>query len=208
MTSNDPFVERVKHEFVPRLRAQGFRGSFPRLQRVSGDLVHEIEIQGWKYGGQRTINLSLGFTFIQPAPVNKTYATEYSYRIGTSDGRDRWWNYSTHDTQECVTRADEMIEVFDRESPSFFERFATFPDSFAHFSPTDFVDAPQSYLLPRVGGGRMIARDCWIFTQIWEHLDDRERAAEFARIGLEHIGSAGGLRKIFENAISNAEIVG
>lgn len=208
MPGEDPFVQQIKHVLVPRLRDEGFRGSFPRFQRVTNELVHEVDVQGWRYGGQRTINLSLGFTFIESHLHGKYYETEYSYRIGTSGGRDIWWQYSKLDTAECVKRADAMIDVFHREAPSFFARFNSFPDSFTHFSPSDFVDAPQSYLPPRIGGGRMVARDCWIFTQLWQHLGDRQRAADFAKMGIEHIGNAGALRKTFEQAISDAEIVG
>ena len=54
----------------------------------------------------------------------------------------------------------------------------------------------------------MVARDCWVFTQVWQHLGDQQRAAEFARMGLEYVGNARALRKTFAQAISDAEIVG
>ena len=132
MPKPDLFVKHIKDKLVPRIRQGGFRRGFPRFQRITDELVHEIDIQGCRYGGQRTINLSIGFTFVQSPSTTKHYPIEYSYRIGTSGGHDKWWRYSKLNLAECVTLADEMIAVFDREAPSFFARFDNFPDSFAN----------------------------------------------------------------------------
>jgi hypothetical protein len=201
---DDTFITRTKEILVPALRDDGFRGSFPKFVRITGDLIHEVCVQGWRYGGERTINLSIGFTFIQPYSSNlRNPDTEYSYRIGTSNGRDRWWRYANLDDTAASELADEMVSVFHAEAPTFFERFAAFPDSFIGYSPHDFVNAPLSSLPPRIGGGRLIARDCWVFMQIWQQLDNDERAAEFAETGLEHIGNASHLKADFMHAISS-----
>src|SRR5207245_623684 len=155
-------------------------------------------VQGWRYGGERTVNLSFGFTFIQPAHADPTAPeTEYSYRIGTSSGRDRWWQYGSASEAEAIALADDMIFVYRAEGPVFFQRFKAFPDSFVHLTAEDFVEAPLSYLPPRIGGGRSVARDCWVFMRLWLHLRDEKRAKEFAKTGLQHVGKAKSLELDF-----------
>jgi len=198
MATADPFLLRVKSILVPELTIAGFTGRFPNFRRFRGELIQEVQVQGWRHGGERTVNLSFGFTFIQPAYASPTAPeTEYSYRIGTHTGGDRWWRYASASEAEAMALADDMISVYRAEAPSFFERFREFSASFTHFSPEDFVEAPLSDLPPRIGGGRCVARDCWVFMHLWRHLGDRSRAGAFARTGLQHIGKAKALEADF-----------
>ena len=205
MVTTDPFVQRVKSVLVPDLRAQDFTGRFPSLRRVQGELIHEVFVQGWRYGGQRTVNLSFGFTFIQPTHADPTAPeTEYSYRIGTSSGHDRWWQYGSASEAEAIGLADDMISVFRAEAPGFFGRFKAFPESFTHITAEDFVEAPLSYLPPRIGGGRSVARDCWVFMRLWLHLGDATRAKGFAKTGLQHVGKAKALEPDFLKTLGSS----
>jgi hypothetical protein len=121
MATADPFVQRVKSVLVPELRAEGFAGRFPNFRRVQRELIQQVSVQGWRYGGERTVNLSFGFTFIQPAHADPTAPeTEYSYRIGTSSGRDRWWKYGSASEAEAIALADDMISIYRAEAPVFF----------------------------------------------------------------------------------------
>jgi len=212
MATTDPFVQRVRSVLAPELRAQGFAGRFPTFRRLQSELIHEVSVQGWRYGGQRTVNLSFGFTFIQPKHADpKAPETEYTYRIGTSSGRGRWWKYGSASEEEAIALADDMIEVFRAEAPDFFQRFKAFPESFVHFTAQDFVEAPPSYLPPRIGlaadagrpidGARAIARDCWVFMHLWLHLGDEARARKFAETGLQHVGKAWGLGLDFRRVL-------
>jgi hypothetical protein len=202
MSTTDPFVQRVKSILVPDLRAGGFVGRFPTFRRVQKELIHEVLVQGWRYGGERTVNLSFGFTFIQPEYADPAAPVmEYSYRIGAVNGRGRWWQYGSATEAEAMSLADEMISVFRAEAPEFFGRFKVFPGSFVHFTAKDFVDAPLSSLPPRIGGGRSVARDCWVFMRLWLHLGDQARARDFAKTGLEHVGKAKALESDFRAAL-------
>jgi len=204
MATTDPFVQRVRSVFVPELRNEGFVGRFPTFRRITGELIHEVSVQGWRYGRERTVNLSFGFTFIQPKHANPNEpAMEYSHRIGTSSGCDRWWNYGSASEEEAIALADDMIEVFRAEAPGFFQRFKSFPESFVHFIAQDFVESPLSHLPPRIGGGRGIARDCWVFMHIWLHLGDKARARIFAETGLQHAGKAWKLASDFRRILDS-----
>ena len=126
------FVQRVKSILVPELKVDAFAGRFPTFRRQRGDLIHEVSVQGWRYGGERTVNLSFGFTFIQPGYSNPNAPQmEYSYRIGTLGGNDRWWRYEAHSEVEVIALADDMIAVYRTEAPGFFERFSECPAAFA-----------------------------------------------------------------------------
>src|ERR1051326_1512275 len=202
MGASEPFVERLKSVLIPELRVDGFVGRFPTFRRIRRDLIHEVSIQGWRYGGERTVNLSVGFLFLQPTYAKQEAPeTEYSYRIGTGNGGDRWWHYQGATEAEAIALADEMIAVFRAEAPRFFERFKDFPESFTGFTPDDFVEAPLSYLPPRVGGGRNVARDCWVFMRLWLHLNDEHRATGFAKTGLQHVGRATTLEMDFRKIL-------
>src|SRR5690349_4904218 len=118
MAVDDPFVRRVKEVLVPEIRLQGFRGKFPTFRRIRGQLIQQINIQGWRYGGERTVNLGIGFKFLQPVCASVTAPeTEYDYRIGTLDGRDRWWTYGNATQAEAYALADHMITTFRAEAP-------------------------------------------------------------------------------------------
>lgn len=198
MATVDAFLQRVKSILGPELTAAGFTRRFPSFRRFRGELIHEVQVQGWRHGGARTVNLCFGFAFLQPSYANPTAPEmEYSYRIGTHTGSDKWWRYASASETEAVALADEMIAVYRTEAPAFFERFKEFPGSFTHFSPEDLVEAPLSYLPPRIGGGRNVARDCWVFMHLWRHLGDWSRARAFARIGSQHIGEAKALEANF-----------
>jgi len=202
MAATEPFVQRVKSILIPELRNEGIIGRFPTFRRIRGELIHEVSVQGSRYGGERTVNLSFGFFFLQPAYAKpEAPETEYSYRIGTGSGRDRWWQYQGATEAEAIALADEMISVFRAEAPKFFQHFKNFPESFTDFTPDDFVEAPLSYLPPRVGGGRNVARDCWVFMRLWLHLNDEHRAKGFAKTGLQHVGKATTLEMDFRKIL-------
>jgi hypothetical protein len=200
----DLVVENLKSTLTPLLRGDGFRGRFPRFRRQRGELIHEVAVQGWRHGGQRTINLSFGFAFLAGLKQSHGDGIEYSYRIGTADGNDRWWKYDPTSASDAEAVTRDMLAVYQRESGPFFERFKEFPASFLHYEPDDFVDAPLSFLPPRIGVGRSIARDCWVFMHVWRHLGNLDVAKRYAMAGLVHVGRAASLGADFQDFLGGS----
>lgn len=99
----------VSVHFAPSLRKLGFTGSGRSFRRVSGDLIHVVQLQGSRYGGQFAVNLGLqplGIFDVSgrlPDPRRvKDYECEFRQRLSES-GSDQWWPHD--DTKESMDAA-------------------------------------------------------------------------------------------------------
>jgi hypothetical protein len=60
MDPYDRFHDLLKRDFAPLLRGDGFKGSGTTFRRISGEVIHVVNIQGSKYGGQCCVGVKVG----------------------------------------------------------------------------------------------------------------------------------------------------
>jgi hypothetical protein len=202
MEPKDVFFDYLSEHFYPRLKSEGFRGSRSTMRRPAGDCIHVASIQGWRYGGERSINVGLAFAFLPDVDPERVTAIhcEFIQRLGATLDADHWFQFGR--TPESARKAaTEMVEVFFSEAPAFFERFGKFPSAYAGYTPECILHRSLDELPPIASGWRAVARYAWFFARMWSHLGDKVRAQEFARLGLRHLERATGLRDEFESIL-------
>jgi hypothetical protein len=95
------FHQLLQRDFLPILRAEGFKGSGTTFRRIKGDLIHVVNIQGSRYGGQCCVNLAVHFSFLPTAGGQlvtdpkkvKEYECVFRDRLHEAQESDHWWTY-------------------------------------------------------------------------------------------------------------------
>lgn len=54
------FHDILRIDLVPLLRSDGFKRSGTTFRRITGEVIHIVNIQGSRYGGECCVNLGLG----------------------------------------------------------------------------------------------------------------------------------------------------
>ena len=202
MTPKDVFFDYLGEQFYPRLKREGFRGAQSTMRRLSGECIHIVNVEGWRYGGERCINVAVAFRFVpETDPKRVTEAQcDFGRRLGAAPGSDRWFQFGTTE-EEARRAAQTMTDVYFSEAPDFFQRFGRFPDGYTSYTADCVVHRPLEELPPLRSRWRSIPRYALFFARMWLHLGDKSRAQEFAQLGLEHLGKATGLKDEFETML-------
>lgn len=56
MDAYERFHQLLKRDFLPLLRADGFKGSGNTFRRVKGDRIDVVNVQGSRHGGKCCVN--------------------------------------------------------------------------------------------------------------------------------------------------------
>ena len=193
MTPSDTFFDLVNTQFVPLLRAEGFRGSGRTFRRQRNECVQIVNLQTSNSGGRCAVNLAVGFTFMNGIDADNVNQEDCDFRrrlCPDADQTDHWWNFGdgAGATQASVSN---LIETYSRRGIPFFTRFGEFPGVYADVSVED-IRTPSKGKLP---GGTTNVRNALAFARICLHLKQHAKAKEFLLYGLEVCGPmAAGIR--------------
>jgi hypothetical protein len=135
MDPYERFHELLKRDFVPVIRADGFKGSGTTFRRALTDRIDVVNIQGSRSGGQCCVNLAVHFTFLPSAGGGrlpdwkklKEYECAFRNRLHEVDEADLWWTYGASDGEANQSLAS-LIDTYRRQSALFFGKFEPFPD--------------------------------------------------------------------------------
>ncbi|QND17957.1 DUF4304 domain-containing protein (plasmid) [Rhizobium leguminosarum bv. trifolii] len=107
MASRQEINAAIKSNVLPKIKSQGFSGSFPHFRRIEGDMVDLISFQFDRHGGALTIEIArcslsgidhpLGHTPAQNAtahhrhPIYRKRLGDHSRSLG---GGDNWFSFA------------------------------------------------------------------------------------------------------------------
>jgi hypothetical protein len=202
MDDYERFHQLLNRDFVPLLRADGFKGSGNTFRRVKGDRIDIVNIQGSRYGGQCCVNVAVHFSFLPSEGGGhvtdfkklKEYQCTFRDRLQEARESDHWWPYGASDAEAEASVAN-LVAMWKRRGSSFFSNFEPFPDVLERITPAeldsdDFSNMPAA--MTEVHAALVMAR-------IMKHLGRREQCREFAEVGLRHLGLAVGLKTELEH---------
>jgi len=198
MDAHKRFLELIKRDFAPVLRASGFKGSGKKFRRVNGDVVNVLSLQG--HGGRSCVNLGVHFAFLPtaagtklPAPKIREFHCMFRDRLKGPDGFERWWNHGKTDAEAEASVAD-IVDTFRKRGEKFFRKFEPFPGVFEKITPED-VDKDKLSKLPV----RMFPLSAAItLAQIMKHLGRLDECRAFAEVGLRHIAGGPAYKRTLE----------
>jgi hypothetical protein len=195
------FAEQLKERFAPALRVVGFKGSGTHFRRINGEVVNTIWIQGSQDGTKCAVNLGLHLTFL---PLNwrdelpnvariKEIDCEFRDRLAPAGMQDYWWEYGSLLSPPSKHVAHLYATYFEHGEPRF-HAYNSVEAVAQMFSPEQLRSG--SYL--NGFGGVTVPRAAVTMARIRMHLGQRQLAAEYARVGLEKLGKASGLKSVLE----------
>lgn len=191
------FHDLLTREFIPLLRANGFKGSGTTFRRVAGERLDVVNVQGSMYGGQCCVNLATHFLFLpseggggitDPKKYLESHCA-FRDRLHEAAEGDHWWTYGKTDAESEVSVAC-LVDLYSRRGGLFFGEFEPFPDVFERIVPGR-LDAGDLTGMPTRGS---VLRAALLLARVMLHLGRREKCREFAEIGLRHLGRAVGLK--------------
>jgi hypothetical protein len=195
------FAQQLKERFAPALRAVGFKGSGAHFRRISGEVINTIWIQGSRDGTECAVNLGLHLTFL---PLNwrdelpdvakiKEIDCEFRDRLAPAGAEDYWWEYGSLLSPPSKHVAHLHATYFEYGEPRF-HAYNSVEAVAEMFSPEQLRSG--SYM--KGFGGVTVARAALTMARIRTHLGQKQLAAEYARVGLEKLGKASGLKSVLE----------
>jgi len=214
--AKDIFFNCLKSEFVPKLRAFGFKGSGQNFRRFRDEVIQVINIQVNKYGGNCCVNLGLHLTFLPIAgesPLTdpkklRASSCEFRWRLAPPGATDYWWGYENGVAahlpfrmeggkgQGPIGKARDLIKTYEAYGEPRFQSVMTVEAVARLFQPDDIR---RGKLLPLYGYTQ--TRGALTMARIHKYLGDEDLARKFARVGLEKIGKAKALRREFEKIL-------
>jgi hypothetical protein len=201
MDSYERFHKLLKRDFSPVLRNEGFKGSGTNFRRIKDEVVHVLNIQGSRYGGQCCVNLGVHYSFLPTDGGSsladlkklKEYECAFRHRIRESQELDHWWTYGVTETESEVSVAN-LIDLYRRRGAAFFMKFEPFPDVFERITPAE-LDAGDLSKLP-IEMSKLQA--AITMARIMQHLRCTDKCRQFAEAGLRDLGHAVGLKSELE----------
>ena len=205
MSERDQFLAKVKQIIKPALLANGFQVSGTTYRRKLGKVIHVVNLQGSRHGGQCCVCLGIHLDFLQtagsgnicdPAKITEPEC-EFRLRLAPEGQTDCWWNYGVTE-DEAEASVESILQLYREVGLPYFERFATFPDDFVLTKPSMLVSgAPLPF-----PGYSTIARQALTLGRIALYTNRIADAKQFAEIGLRHVGPATGLINEFHKILA------
>ena len=189
----------IKDHLSPVLKSDGFFGSGRTFRRISGDLIHVVQVQGSRYGSKFAVNLGIQPRSIPDVVGNSPDATKIreelcEFRRRLSEAKsDQWWEHQgSKESMDAAVRA--AASVYTTIGRRLFSELSG-PESPLHkVTPAQF-EAGQ-YSFSGFGSTKVrMARSLALMRQSVGNLAD---AGAFARIALASLGVARALRAELE----------
>lgn len=207
MSEGLQFQNQLKVVLTPALKSEGFRQSGTTYRRTIGDVVHVIQVQSSRDGGQCCVCLGIHLTFLPTVGSNapcdpksiKEPECEFRSRLKPEGQSDHWWSYGTTEA-EATTSVCSILDLYQQHGAPYFGRFSSFPDDFAQVT-RETPDDKIASLFPRCFTS--VRRDLAL-ARIYGHIGDRLSAQFFAARGLAAAGQATALKSAFSPFLSHA----
>jgi hypothetical protein len=189
----------IKDHLSPVLKSDGFFGSGRTFRRISGDLIHVVQVQGSRYGGRFAVNLGIQPESIPDVAGNSPDATKIKaelceFRRRLSEAKsDQWWDHAgSKESMDAAVRA--AASVYATIGQRLFAELSG-PESPLHkVTPAQFEAGLYSF--SGFGSTKVrVARSLALMRQSLGNLTD---ADAFARIALASLGVAHALRAEME----------
>lgn len=189
----------IKDHLSPVLRSDGFFGSGRTFRRVSGDLIHVVQVQGSRYGGKFAVNLGIQPRSIPDAAGNSPDARKIreercEFREGLSDTNgDQWWEHAgSKESMDAAVRA--AAAVYTTVGRRVFSEMSG-PESPLHrVTPAQFEAGEYDFS----GFGSTKVRVARSLALMRQSVGNPADAGAFARIALAGLGGASALRAELE----------
>jgi hypothetical protein len=189
----------INDHLSPALKSDGFFGSGRTFRRISGDLIHVVNVQGPRYGGRFAVNLGIQPRCIPDVVGNSPDATKLraelcEFRRRLSEAKsDQWWEHEeSKDSMDAAVRA--AAAVYTTIGRRLFSELSG-PESPLHkVTPAQFEAGNHSFSGFSSTKVRM-ARSLALMRQSVGNLTD---ASAFARIALANLRVAHFLRAELE----------
>jgi len=195
------FAQQLKERFAPALRLAGFKGSGTHFRRINGEVINTIWIQGSQDGTKCVVNLGLHLTFLPLHGIGelpdvakiKEIDCEFRDRLAPAGMQDYWWEYGS------------LLSPTSKHIAHLYATYFEYGES--RFRAFDSVEAVAEMFSPerlRSGsymngfGGITVPRAALTMARIRTHLGQKQLAVEYARVGLDKLGNASGLRSVLE----------
>lgn len=202
------FFQHLKDQFFPKLREHGFKGSGQNFRRLSGEVIHTINIQANKYGGSCCVNLGLHLSFLPynwsenelpDAKKIKEIDCEFRGRLSEKGIGDQWWKYDGGLFGSAKSSSTQLMNTYWHVGEPLLQKYQKAEDFVTLYSLEQLKE--KDYL--PVFGGITRQRAALVMARILSHLDKKKEAREFARIGLDHLGRAISLKPQLEEFITS-----
>jgi hypothetical protein len=184
------FRAGLKEKLAPILRAQGFLGSGITFRRQVGEVLQVLNVQGSRHGDSCCVNLGMHLAFLptvlgDPADPKRITESlcEFRRRLSPVGESDHWWRYGA-DAGEASRSVENLVDLVRTVALPHFEYFRDFPGAFEGITPTTIASG-DFRTLP---GNVTAARGALVMARIATHLGNRDRAREFAEVGLASLG--------------------
>lgn len=191
MTTKPPRIEdAIRVHLAPMLRREGFVGSGRTFRRVSDNVVHLVNAQGFWYGGRFAINLCVHPLDLPcvgggPADPKKIAEEKCEFRHRLSDGpSERVWDHDG--TLEGLNSSvSNAANVFEQHGTSFFRQFIG-PGSILYtLTPESFASDSNTLRLYCFGSTIRLA---YIFARLRSLQGRHKDASAFAQIAMQQGG--------------------
>ncbi len=186
------FYAVLKADLAPQLRIIEFKGSGQNFNRVTGDVIHAINIQGNPWGGSCIVNLGIHLGFLpdtlgvvlEPRKIREINCA-FRTRIGSPIHSDGWWTYGS-DPRTSEANARSLVASVLDKGERHFQRFN---------HPAAILDELEQMLLaPANPGYRLtsylsLAGTALAGARIHRHNGNLADSRRFAQVGLGAIGT-------------------
>jgi hypothetical protein len=168
---------------APRLRAHGYKGSGQNFRLANEDAVSVVNFQKSSNGQRFYVNIGVQPLFVpkesdgdaDPKTI-KEYQCIFPRRLDPPERELFGWPYSIDLAELLASRFDDLFAAY-------VQPLMTFPGPVTEASVADFEAQPIHPLL-----GTRHARNFLHFARISLALGNRNRAADFAKAGIELCG--------------------
>src|SRR5579875_1395554 len=121
MSDYERFHHLLKRDLFPLLRAEGFKGSGTTFRRIKNEIIHVVNIQGSRYGGECCVNLCVHLSFLPIPGMDrltdpkklKEYECCFRNRLHEAREDDHWWSYGTTEAEAEASLAN-LIATYRR----------------------------------------------------------------------------------------------
>lgn len=207
MNDLERFHDKLSETLVPHLKADGFKMSGNVFRRFEDDVIHVIEIQGARSGGQCALNLGIHLRFLptvgtnqNPTPKITEPECEFRRRYVPDGESDHWFAYGTTD-EEALESAFNLARAYIDWSRPYFDRFRRFPEHFIQVTSETYDGRDPSVFPPTSTETRALLA----LARIYTHLNRADESVKFATRGLQSIGSATALKAAFKVLLRQAK---
>jgi len=189
----------IKDHLSPVLKSDGFFGSGRTFRRISGDLIHVVQVQGSRYGGQFAVNLGIQPRCIPDVAGNspdesriREELCEFRRRLSEAR-RDQWWEHEgSKESMDAAVRA--AASVYLAVGRRLFSELSGLESSLHKVTPEQFEAGQYDF----AGFGSTKVRMARSLALMRQSIGNPADANAFARIALASLGNASALRSDLE----------